>query len=198
MCMSDYKGAPPHDHIGMGEEFIEHHGVMGMKWGVRRYHPYPKGHSGGKEVGEAKQPRTARQLKRALNKNDLKISTAKYDTYELSKRKAQVEKSYNKSKSERAKERKMNTMKKLDSQIADKNAKIKEGNRVANNLLKEARKNGYTINSKQTMRTVHKGEIAAQMLIAAPVLALTPVPMAVITTKSASGTKYKVSANKRR
>lgn len=46
--MSDiYRGAPPHDHIGMG-----------MKWGVRRYQPYSqvprKSGKSGKETGEAK------------------------------------------------------------------------------------------------------------------------------------------------
>lgn len=32
---------------------LVHHGIKGMHWGIRRYEPYPSGHKGGKEVGEA-------------------------------------------------------------------------------------------------------------------------------------------------
>ena len=72
MFKSFYDGSD----IFTDDDHLEHHGILGMHWGIRRFQPYPEGHKGGKEIGEAAKPRKRKLSKEARKRAKMRSEAA--------------------------------------------------------------------------------------------------------------------------
>ena len=71
MFKSYYDGSD----INIGNH-LEHHGILGMHWGIRRFQPYPEGHKGGKEIGQAARPKKRKISKAAKERQKMRSEAA--------------------------------------------------------------------------------------------------------------------------
>lgn len=186
----------------MYNDELYHHGILGQKWGVRRFQN-PDGSytpAGQKRYGTG-QYTTKKQYQSRLNDVDTAIARNKRDYYDAADLKKTIE---NKQTKLQAKGKDLNDkqkakVKELEGKIKESTKNIKAGEKEVKALINKAKKDGYAVTSSATMRSVAKGSDYAAMalgyLAAVPMAALTGFYI-VQTGPHIEGTKYKVKQPK--
>lgn len=152
---------------------LYHHGVKGMKWGVRK--EYKQGSLVGNRGG----------LQRALNRTDRQIAVADYHSYTIHNKMTKLDrkKSRNPSKAD-SYDRKIDRLQRKAAVYDDISNR---GYAKTKALLKDAEASGFTVSSKYSRHSIVTGKNLAVMLMSAGTI---------ISYTELHGNKYKVKQSK--
>ena len=171
---------------------LQHHGILGQKWGVRRFQNYDGTLTA---RGKKRELKSAGQYKRALNRIDQGLAEEGHykrrAEQKLSRAQAHSDKVYKKVDAYAEKHggldnlsasKSLKLSKKLDKanrkvgmasmEISKHEAYIDAGQKLSNRLMNEAKAKGYKVESKEVARIANTGEYYVKAyLLGAPIAA---------------------------
>lgn len=190
--------------VAYSGEYLEHFGVKGQKWGVRRYQNEDGTLT---DAGRARYARAEEKGLHVLYKkrlNDLDKNRAEHlrDIDDREPERRAYERKASKAKTDEKHDEWQRKADEIGSKTAKNIENIKKIDAEVNRIIKKAKDEGYDVKSKAIMRnTVRGASIATKILASAVALPITaqfghPFLLVPIGDKWAPGTRYKVKKPK--